>query len=127
MRYTDEQTEQAIEILTAVIRASGTPLPAPAEVRAMEAEGREAEVMTAKLRMVYPTVPDEADTSQHAKLWRLILDGRYEGIEIARTLDYGRAWADTAGGARRPALGSYFERWYSSRLKNGLTGLICGL
>ena len=127
MRYTDEQTERAIAGLTAVIRDAGNPLPAPEGGRAMETEGREADAMSARLRMIYPSIPADSEQSVRAQLWRLILDGNYEGIEIVRTLDYDRAWEDTAGGARRPALGSYYERWYSSRLKNGLTSLICGL
>ena len=126
MRYTDEQTERAIEILTAVIAASGTPLPEPSEVLAMEAEGRENEAMAAKLRMIYPSVPPETESSLRAKLWRRILDGQYEGIEVARSLDYAAAWNDTAGGTRRPALGSRFERWYGARLRNALTALITG-
>ena len=124
MRYTDEQTERAIEILTAVIAASGTPLPAPSEVRAMETEGRDTEVMTAKMRMLYPTVPAETETSERARLWRRILDGQYEGIEVVRTMDYEKAWTDTDGGSHRPKLGTSFERWYSARLRNALAALI---
>ena len=127
MRYTDEQTERAIAVLTAVIRDAGKPLPVPEEVRAMETEGREADALSARLRMIYPTIPADSEQSVRAQFWRLILDGNYEGIEIVRTLDYDHAWEDTDGGARHPALGSYYERWYSSRLKNGLTSLICGL
>lgn len=126
MRFDDEQTARAIRVISAVQQRSGQPLPAPEELRETEkrAEAGEEEaadeLLTARLRLIYPTEPEPPYSGGRALLWQSIVDGRYEGIAVAQSLDYPRAWADLQGEGRRPALGSYFERWLSLAIRQEL-------
>ncbi|MBO7668236.1 MAG: hypothetical protein J6T26_07225 [Firmicutes bacterium] len=126
MRFDDEQTKAAIRVITAVQRLSGAPLPKPEELRetAQRARAGEAaaaeELLAARLRLIYPTVPQPPYSGERELLWQSIVEGRYEGISVAERLDYDRAWADLQGEGRRPALGSYFERWLSVALRQEL-------
>ncbi len=126
MRFDDEQTARAIRVITAVQQASGQPLPAPEELRQTEklAEAGDVsaadELLAAKLRLIFPSVPEESRGGERALLWRSIVGGRYEGICVAESLDYPRAWADLQGEGKRPALGSYFERWLSLAIRQEL-------
>ena len=126
MRFDDEQTERAIRVITAVQQASGQPLPSPEELRQTEklAEAGDVsaadELLAARLRLIFPSVPEETCGGERALLWRSIVGGRYEGIAVAQGLDYRRAWADLQGEGKRPALGSYFERWLSRALRQEL-------
>lgn len=126
MRFDEEQTARAIRIISAVQQMSGQPLPAPEEVREREKRARAGdgeaseELLTAKLRLIFPTVPEPPYSGERALLWQSIAEGRYEGILVARGLDYPRAWADLQGEGKRPALGSYFERWLSLAIRQEL-------
>lgn len=130
MRFTDEQTERAIGIITRVIKDSGKPLLPADEVRRLELAAeqgdREADekAAAAKLRMIFPTVPPPSASGQRALLWELTVNGQYEGITIADRLNYSAAWEDTRCGTFKAPLGSYFERWSSNRIKNMLAVLI---
>ena len=132
MRFTDQETEEAIRIVRAVREESGTPLLSPDEMERLESAAAEgdrdayARVITAKLRLLYPVVPLAAEKSAHSgtdMLWQSIMDGRLEGIRMVESLDYRRAWEDIQNG-RGQTLGSYLERWQSSRLKNEIM-LMC--
>ncbi|MBQ6353258.1 MAG: hypothetical protein IJJ28_08320 [Lentisphaeria bacterium] len=125
-------------------KASGQPLPAPAEVlewkrRAEAGAGldeddaarREADDayvawMTAALRMLYPVVTERAGGSPREQLWASILDGRLEGIRLAESLDYARAWEETAGGTRRPPYGGYFDRFCNTAVRSELARFFAG-
>ncbi|MBQ1342797.1 MAG: hypothetical protein IIY40_01395 [Firmicutes bacterium] len=126
MRFDDEQTERAIRVITAVQRLSGQPLPEPEQLRETEKQAqagdRDAadELLAARLRLIYPTLPQPPYSGERALLWQSIVSGRYEGIAVAQSLDYPRAWADLQGEGKRPALGSYFERWLSRALRQEL-------
>ena len=126
MRFDDEQTARAIRVISAVQERSGQPLPAPEEVREREkrAEAGDGEaseeLLAAKLRLIFPTVPERPYSGERALLWQSIAEGRYEGILVARGLDYPRAWADLQGEGKRPPVSSYFERWLSLAIRQEL-------
>ena len=126
MRFDDEQTARAIRVITAVQRRSGQPLPAPEQLRQTEKRAEAGDVsaadelLAARLRLIFPSVPEESRGDERALLWQSIVGGRYEGIAVAEGLDYRRAWADLQGEGKRPALGSYFERWLSRALRQEL-------
>ena len=126
MRFDDEQTEGAIRVISAVQQMSGQPLPAPEQVRETEkraaaGDGAAAEeLLAARLRLIYPTLPQPPYSGERELLWQSIVSGRYEGICVAESLDYSRAWADLQGEGKRPALGSYFERWLSLAIRQEL-------
>ena len=126
MRFDDEQTARAIRVISAVQQRSGQPLPTPEQLRETEqraeAGDRDAadELLTARLRLIYPTEPEPPYSGERELLWQSIVGGRYEGIAVAQSLDYPRAWADLQGEGRRPALGSYFERWLSLAIRQEL-------
>ena len=126
MRFDDEQTERAIRVITAVQRLSGQPLPVPEQLRETEKQAqagdRDAadELLAAKLRLIFPALPQPPGSGERELLWQSIVSGRYEGIAVAQSLDYPRAWADLQGEGKRPALGSYFERWLSVAIRQEL-------
>ena len=121
LRFNDEQTARAIQIIANVVRDSGTPLPSEDDVcrwETLASQGDEASavlVMTAKLRLIFPVVPPPAGSDRY-RLWQIITSGRYEAILIAKSLDYGRA----AACGQPPPLGSYLERQITGRVKNEL-------
>ena len=130
MRFTDEQTEQAIQIIESVRRQSGAPLLSPEEAERLEAAAANGdgeayvELITAKLRLLYPDIPKESKSSLGSRLWQSIEQGRLEGILVVSSLDYRRAWEEIQAGTQNK-IGSYFERWQSSRLKNELAAACC--
>ena len=65
-------------------------------------------------------MPQPPGSGERELLWQSIVSGRYEGIAVAQSLDYPRAWADLQGEGKRPALGSYFERWLSVAIRQEL-------
>ena len=125
MRFNDGQTEEAIEILTMVqsVVTEKEPLPKPSAVAAWESRAAEGDreaykrVMSAKLRLVYPVIPEPPYISPRHKLWQSIIEGRYEGILVVNSLDYGQAYDDVSFPLR---LGSYLERWLSYAVQNEL-------
>ena len=117
MRLTDQQIEQAIQILTLVKRQSGQPLPTKEEIEAIHDD---TSLLVAQIRMVYPTVPEPPYKNNYERLWQSIVEGRYEGIDAFRSLDLKRALED----GYPPRLGSYFERWLSHTIKNELAKAI---
>ncbi|MCR4672855.1 MAG: hypothetical protein K5637_06435 [Lachnospiraceae bacterium] len=124
-RFTDEETETAIDIISSVIAdaKSDAPLPSPEEEAEWEslAESGDKEafkkVMTAKLRLVYPTIPEPPYHSSWGMLWESIISGRYEGILAVKSLNYQKAYQEYSVPLK---LGSYPERWISYALKNEL-------
>ncbi|MBQ9046415.1 MAG: hypothetical protein IJ120_00795 [Solobacterium sp.] len=130
VRFSDAETEQAIAVLTAVINASGKPMPVPEIVRVFDEHAAtgdsraQAASLAARLRMIYPVVPKQPFRSPYEKLWGTIMSGRYEGILIARHLDYAQAWIDTAGGTKHAAPGSAFDRWLTLAVKQELANAL---
>ena len=90
MSFDDEQTEGAIRVISAVQQRSGQPLPAPeqlrdTEKRAAAGDGAAAEeLLAARLRLIYPTLPQPPYSGERALLWQSIVSGRYEGIAWRR-------------------------------------------
>lgn len=130
MRFTDEETERAIAVLTAVQRDSGKPLPLPDAVNclAQRAEAGDSAAATAlyaaRLRLIFPTVPCPPYRSERARLWESIVGGRYEGIRVAERLDYRQAVSDRKDGWFR--LGSATERYLSLRIRQELAQILAG-
>ncbi len=129
MRFTDEQTDIAIDIIHLVETAAreNAPLPDPQDVEKWENEAAAGDndafkkAMCAKLRMLYPAIPGGPARSDADRLWRTILNGRYEGILVVRSLEYRRAYEEYTF---PPRLGSYFERWMSMAVKTELTNAV---
>ncbi|MBQ6622380.1 MAG: hypothetical protein IJH75_06060 [Mogibacterium sp.] len=130
MRFTEEETDRAIRIVTEVQRRFGEPLEPPEtvlEYRQRAEEGDpEAYVawMTAALRMLYPVKPSETGSSPQELLWKTIQDGRLECIRPAGALNYALAWEETCGGTRRAPFGSYFDSFCTTVLRAELVRMI---
>ena len=129
MRFTDEQTDAAIDIIHLVETAAreNAALAEPKDVEQWEKEAASGntdaykKAMCAKLRMLYPAVPEGPARSDAERLWKTILNGRTEGILVVRSLDYRRAFEEYEF---PPRLGSYLERWMSTAVKTELTNAV---
>ena len=129
MIFTDEQTEIAIDIIHMAEKAAKEKIPFPDPVDVLKWEKEAAagnkesykQAMCAKLHMVYPVLPVGSGSPDRAKLWQSIVDGRYEGILVVNSLDYQKAYEEYE---TPPRLGSYFERWLSTAIRNELARAI---
>ena len=114
-------TERLIQVMRLVKEQSGQPLMTAEEYAALSADILQT---TAKLRLIFPNVPErEGGSSTRARLYRALLDGWYEGLHIVDSLDYARAWQDLQENGGRAKISSYFDRWCTYELKQGVTWL----